>query len=165
MDLHNLAGSNPLLPSNAKEIQQMRTQLAQETQAQLKALLGEETYTRYKDETEGSGRQARFATTFLEQRLSYSDEPLTAEQLDRLQAYESAQGYGSREYFQKAAQLEREVRKQGVLPVDEAKVAFYRSVLTPRQMEAVEELHREREAALKRSLLPKYEEKKAVGAK
>lgn len=164
MDLHNLAGSNPLTPSNTKEIQQLRAQLAQETQAQLKALLGEQTYARYKDETEGTGRQAQFATYLLERRLSYSDEPLTPEQQERLQAYEAAQGYGSREYFQKAAQLEREARKTGAIPGDEAKLAFYRSVLTPQQMEAVDELHREAEAGLKRRLLPKYEEKKSASA-
>lgn len=157
MDLHNLAGTNPLQPGNAREIQQMRAQLAQETQAQLKALLGAETYARYKGEVEGTGRQVQLATAPLDRRLSYSDEPLTTDQLERLQEYEAAQGYGSREYFQKAARLEREVRTSGVLPVDEAKLAFYRSVLTPRQMEAVEELHREREAALQRSLLPRKE--------
>jgi hypothetical protein len=155
MDLHNIAGSSPMQPSNAKEIQQMRTQLYEETQTQLKALLGEETYKHYKDETEGGGRQVQYATQSLERRLSYSDEPLLPEQLTHLQAYEATQGYGSREYFQKAAQLEREARKSGTLPVDEARLAFYRSVLTPRQMEAVEELHREREAGIKRSLLPK----------
>ncbi len=165
MDLHNLAGSSPMKPSTAKEIQQVRTQLHQETQAQLKALLGEETYQRYKDETEGTGQQVQYATQSLERRLSYSDEPLSTEQLALLQSYETTQNYGSREYFQKIAKLEREARQSGVIPVDEEKLAFYRSVLTPRQMAAVEELHREREAALKRQLLPKYQEKKSAGRK
>ncbi|WP_415910301.1 hypothetical protein [Oleiharenicola sp. Vm1] len=159
MDLHNLAGSNPLQPSNSKEIQQMRKQLAQETQAQLKTLLGEEGYARYKDETEGSAAQRQYATQPLERRLSYSEEPLSAEQKARLDAYEAAQDYGSRAFFQKQAQIYREARRTGTIPVDEARVAFYRSVLTPAQMAAVEELHREAEASLKRSLLPRSEGK------
>lgn len=165
MDVHNIAGSSPFRPP-VGELAKLQQQLRDETAAQLKALLGAETYQRYKEQTEGTMRdQARYATQSLERRLSYSEEPLTAEQLGRLHEFEVAQGYGSEAYYRKVAPLDREARKTGVLPVDEAKLAFYRSVLTPRQMEAVEELHREREAALKRELLPKTVEKKATGAK
>lgn len=155
MDVHNIARSSPVRPP-AGELATMEQQLRDETEAQLKALLGAETYQRYKEQTEGTIRdRARYATQPLERRLSYSEEPLTTEQLERLREFETSQSNGSPEYYRKVAQLDRDARKTGVIPVDEAKLAFYRSVLTPRQMEAVEELHREREAALKRELLPK----------
>lgn len=154
MDLHNLAGTTPASGMTGP-FAHVRVQQREDTQKQLKALLGDENYNRYKYETEGAGAQLKHATENLERRLYYSDEPLSAEQQARLQSYEAAQDYGSREYFQKVAKFDREARKTGVIPVDAAKLAFYRSVLTPRQMEAVEELHREREAALKRELLPK----------
>lgn len=164
MDLHNLTGTSPG-GGTSGAVAQLRHQQMEETQKQLKALLGDDVYQRYKYETEGVGAQLKYATENLERRLYYSDEPLTAEQRARLQAYEAAQDYGSRQYFQKVAQIDREARKTGVIPVDEAKLAFYRSVLTPRQMEAVDELYREREAALKRDLLPTYQEKKSAGPK
>ncbi|MBI2511530.1 MAG: hypothetical protein HYV96_06090 [Opitutae bacterium] len=148
-----------------KDYTKLRTQLQNETAAQLQALLGEETYKRYVGETEPVRGDARYATTSLERRLSYSVEPLTDEQKAQLRAYEAAQDYGSKEFFQKQAQIIREARKTGTIPVDEARLAFYRSVLTPQQMEAVDELHREAEAGLKRSLLPKYVEKKSAGGR
>lgn len=162
MDLQNLTGTRPGEGTSGAVVQ-LRQKQEDETQQQLKALLGDKIYRRYKEETEGVGSQGKYATESLERRLYYSEAPLTAEQRERLQAYEAAQGYGSREFFQKQNQASREARKTGVIPVDEAKRAFYRSVLTPRQMEAVEELHAEAEAGLKRSLLPKYVEKKSAG--
>lgn len=164
MDLHNLTGTTPG-GGMSGSVAQLRHQQVEETQKQLKALLGDEVYQRYKYETQGVGAQLKYATDNLERRLYYSEQPLTPEQRARLQSYEATQDYGSRQYFQKVAQVDREARKTGVIPVDEAKLAFYRSVLTPRQMEAVDELHREREAALKRELLPKYQEKKSAGKK
>lgn len=162
-DVHNLAGSSPLRPPSG-EFNQMQQQIREETQVQLKALLGEDAYRRYKDaNVPFSDTAAGFAVRSLERRLSYSEEPLSSEQIARLQTFEAARYASAREYFQQQRETDREARKMGAIPSDEAKLAFYRSVLTPRQMEAVDELHREREAALKRDLLPKYQEKKATG--
>lgn len=138
----------------------MWDQLRRETGAQLQALLGDEAYARYQDETEGAGSQVRHATEALERRLSYSAEPLSAAQRAQLQAYEAAQDHSSRAFFEKQAQIYREARQTGTIPVDEAKAAFYRSVLTPGQVAAMEELHRESEAGLQRSLLPRSPEGK-----
>lgn len=158
-DLQSLNASSPVSPSG-KEFSKMWDQLRRETGAQLQALLGDEAYARYQDETEGAGSQVRHATEALERRLSYSAEPLSAAQRAQLQAYEAAQDHGSRAFFEKQAQIYREARQTGTIPVDEAKAAFYRSVLTPGQVAAMEELHRESEASLQRSLLPRSPEGK-----
>jgi hypothetical protein len=163
-DLHNLTGSSPSRPTSAPEYTKLREQLERDTQTQLKQLLGDHLYLRFSNDTDPSKRALQIPTEALERRLSYSPEPLTTIQLEQLQSFEASRG-DPRELQRADAQRMREARKTGVIPVDEAKVAFYRSVLTPRQMEAVEELHREREAALKRELLPKYQEKRAATAK
>lgn len=164
IDLHNLNGSSPSSPTSAPEYTKLREQLERDTQTQLRALLGEDLYSRFLSETEPSKRALRIPTEALERRLSYSPEPLGTTQIEQLQSFEASRG-DVRELQRAEAQRLREARKTGVIPVDEAKLAFYRSVLTPRQMEAVEELHREREAAFKRQLLPKYQEKKSAGGK
>lgn len=144
-----------------KEFTKLWTQLHNETAAQLQSLLGADLYARYLDQTEGAAARRQYSTQALDRRLSYSAEPLTDGQKAQLQSYEESSGAPSP---LQRAELERmrEARKTGTILVDEAKLAFYRSVLTPRQMEAVEELHREAEASLQRRLLPKYEEKKSA---
>lgn len=116
MDLHNLAGTQPASGGLSNEYAETSARLRSETEAQVKALLGEEAYARYKERVEGKFDSLRFATQQLEQRLSYSDEPLMPEQVEKLRTFEAKLDYGSLGYFQKQAAVFRDARKTGVLP-------------------------------------------------
>lgn len=158
MDLQNLGGG-----ALGKDFSELWEQIHRETGEQLQSLLGAETYRRYLEQDESVNVMHRMGADRLEQRLSYSSEPLTSGQVAQMVAYEASLG-DPRKVQQAEWERTREARKNGVIPVDEARLAFYRSVLTPAQMAAVEELHGEAEASLKRSLLPREPEKKPADA-
>jgi len=154
MDLQNLGGG-----ALGKDFSKLWDQIHRETAEQLQALLGAPTYQRYLAQDESANVMQRMGADRLERRLSYSVEPLTPAQVTQLVAYETSLG-DPRKVQQAEWERTREARKNGVIPVDEARLAFYHSVLTPTQMAAVEGLHRESEASLKRSLLPRPPEGK-----
>lgn len=152
MDLQNLRRNGQVQPT-ATEYSKLIETLRSETNTQLQPILGETAYERYAAETNPVPASLRRGADRLARRLSYTAEPLTAAQQERLVSYD-VERWQARPATRQEIQRMMDARKQGVVPVDEDRQAFLRSVLTPAQMAAVDELHRETEAGLKRTLLP-----------
>jgi hypothetical protein len=128
---------------NAQQIQALVDYAVAETELQIKTTLGDDTYSRYK-QYEATQMERRTATR-VQQRLSYSPEPLTEQQLSLLVEALARDGQSAGS----GAALSQAPGGKVPLPrITAAVLDRARAFLSPAQMDGLQQIQMEQDASL-----------------
>jgi hypothetical protein len=145
---------------------QSLTALREGFDQELRAVLGEEPFARYKEREDNASSSTNYLFNNLALRLSYSDSPLTNDRIEQLQALVTARSKTA-ETTQQSAQILPNGVVRRTSTVSFNPYTYTRSdeflgkaqgVLNPEQIAALQQLRSEQEASQKRAKLPKSSE-------